>query len=46
MTTETGSIEVPEGVKVPLVGDAVAGIEVCLPNGVQGYVDASTLGGF
>ncbi len=46
MTTETGRIEVPEGVKVTLVGEAVAGIEVRLPNGVQGYVEANILGEF
>ena len=46
MTTETGSIEVPEGVRVTLVGEAVAGTEVRLPNGVQGYVDANILGDF
>lgn len=46
MTTETGSVEVPEGVKVTLIGEAVAGTEVRLPNGVQGYIDASILGDF
>lgn len=46
MTTEAGSIEIPEGVRVTLVGEAVAGIEVRLPNGIQGYVDANILGEF
>ncbi len=46
MTTKTGSIDVPEGVKVTLIGEAVAGTEVRLPNGVQGYVDVRILGEF
>ena len=43
MTTETVRIEVPEGIEVTLVGGAVAGTNVLLPNGIYRYVDASIL---
>ncbi len=46
MTTETGSIDLPAGIKVMLIDETVAGIEVRLPNGIQGYVNASILGEF
>ncbi len=46
MATETRSIEIPEGIKVTLVDEMVAGTEVRLPNGVQGYGDANILGEF
>ena len=46
LTTETGSIDVPEGIKVSLVGKTVEGTEVRLPNGVRGYIDPNVLGNF
>ena len=46
MTAETGRIEVSEGVKVTLVGEALAGTEVRLPNGLRGHMDANNLGEF
>jgi tetratricopeptide (TPR) repeat protein len=46
LVTETGSIDVPEGVKVSFIEETELGAEVSLPNGVSGYVDASVLGFF
>ena len=46
LVTETGSIDVPEGVKVSFIEESDLGAEVNLPNGVRGYVDASVLGFF
>ena len=46
LVTETGSIDVPEGVKVSFIGETEVGAEISLPNGVRGYVDASVLGFF
>lgn len=46
LITETGSIDVPEGVKVSFIEETELGAEVSLPNGVRGYVDASVLGFF
>ena len=46
LVTETGSIDVPEGIKVSLIEETDIGTQVSLPNGVRGYVDASVLGFF
>ena len=46
LTTETGQIEVPEGIKVTLAGETSSGTEVRLPNGVQGVVDTDILGDY
>ena len=46
LVTETGSIDVPEGVKVSFIEETDLGAEISLPNGVRGYVDASVLGYF
>lgn len=46
LVTETGSVEIPEGIKVSFIEETDLGAEVSLPNGVRGYVDASVLGFF
>lgn len=46
LVTETGSVDVPEGVKVSFIEETELGAEVTLPNGVRGYVDANVLGFF
>ena len=46
LMTESGSLDIPEGVRVTLVGESVSGVEVRLPNGTQGYMDADVLGDF
>lgn len=46
LVTETGSIDVPEGVKVSLIEETDLAAEISLPNGVRGYVDTSVLGFF
>ncbi len=46
LTTQTESIEIPEGVIVKRINESTTGTEVRLPNGVQGYVDPSLLGNF
>ena len=46
LATESGSIDVPEGIRVTLIGESVSGIEIRLPNGTQGFVDEEVLGDF
>ena len=46
LTTETESIDIPEGIKVTLIEKTMEGVQIQLPNGVQGYVDPDVLGDF
>ena len=46
LTTDTESIEVPEGIVVTIIDETKEDIQIQLPNGIQGYVDASVLGDF
>ena len=44
ITAADGSIAVPEGVVVTIVAESENGVEIQLPNGVRGFVQASALG--